>query len=514
MTAIGAAETAVNEPNRVIIVFIAMAASVMQVLDTTIANVALPHMQGSLGATQDQIAWVLTSYIVAAAIATPVTGWFAATLGRTRAFVIATTGFTLASIFCGLAMTLPEVVLARILQGVLGAAVVPLAQAIMLDAYSRSEMGKAMSIFSIGVAAVGPILGPIVGGWLTEEYSWRWCFYINVPIGILVVLGALAFVPESGRVPGRKLDTLGFLFLSLAIGCFQLVLDRGEQKGWFRSPEILVEAALAVFGLYMFVVHSATNKHAFIDIRLFKDVTFMSATTIMFLVFMIYLGALVLLPQMLQLEFNYPVLAAGIATTPRGIGMLIAMFTIGRLGNHINPRTVIFIGMACNGLSLYLMSRWSLNVSMHDIAWTGVLQGLGMGALTLPIATLAFSTLSAELRNDGTAFFNLMRNLGGAVGVAIVSSRLVELTQIQHGYLTEFMTPFRHLLPQTGIHGGAAAMMLMNLDPSPSRRPWSPMSTDICCSSLLTIRHAAARQIFPAEIPEDPSAGRTNRGAA
>ena len=459
MTFFSAGEAGIREPNRVLIVLIAMSASVMQVLDTTIANVALPHMQGSVGATQDQIAWVLTSYIVASAIATPATAWFAAITGRTRAFAIAITAFTLTSILCGAAQTLPQLVIFRLLQGVAGAAISPLAQAIMLDAYPRHEIGKAMSLFSVGVM-VGPILGPIVGGWLTEDYSWRWCFYINVPIGILTVLGVFAFVPETTRTPGRKLDTWGFVFLSLAIGCAQLVLDRGEQKGWFQSPEILTEAALALFGLYMFVVHSATSKHAFIDLRLFRDVTFMSATIIMFLIFMVYLGALVLLPQMLQLEFNYPVLTAGLATTPRGIGMLIAMFTIGRIINKVNPRYIVFFGMACNALSLYLMSRWSLNVSMSEIGWTGVLQGLGMGGLTLPVSTLAFSTLPNDLRNDGTAFFNLMRNMGGAVGVAMVSSRLVELTQIHHGYLAEFMTPFRHL-PMSGH--GEAAMKLMNL---------------------------------------------------
>jgi len=452
------------EANRFMITLIAMAATVMQVLDTTIANVALPHMQGSLGATQDQIAWVLTSYIVAAAIATPLTGWFAASLGRTRAFAMATVGFTVTSIACGLAMTLPQIVLFRVLQGMFGAVLVPLAQSIMLDAYPRHEMGKAMSIFSIGVMT-GPILGPIVGGWLTEEYSWRWCFYINVPIGILVVLGAFAFVPEVGRKPERKLDWMGFVFLSLAIACFQLVLDRGEQKGWWESSEILIETALTVFGLYMFVVHSATTRHPFVDIRLFQDMTFVSSTTIMFLIFMVYLGALVLVPQMLQIEMGYPVLTAGLATSPRGFGMLLMMITIGRLHNRINLRYVIILGMILNGISLYLMSRWSLTVSMREVAWTGVLQGLGMGALSLPIGTLAFTTLSPELRTDGTAFFNLMRNLGGAVGVSIVSSRVVELTQIHHGHLAEFMTPFRHMLPLPGVSGigEAASMKLMNL---------------------------------------------------
>jgi len=444
MTTVEHAARVTAEPNRAMITLVAMAATVMQVLDTTIANVALPHMQGSLGATQDQISWVLTSYIVVSAIATPLTGWVASRLGRTRAFVLATAGFTITSIFCGLATTLPQIVLFRILQGAMGAILVPMSQSILLDAYPRSETAKAMSIFSTGVM-VGPILGPIVGGYLTEAFSWRWCFYINVPIGLFSIIGALIFIPETTRMPGRKLDWLGFAFLSLAIAGLQLVLDRGENKGWFQSGEILTETALMIFGLYMFIVHSATTAKPFIDMRLLRDRTFVSGVAIMALIFMVYLGALVLVPQMLQFQFNYPVFTAGLATSPRGIGMMFAILAAGRLHKLINPKILISFGMLANAMSLFLMSRWSMGVDMEDIVWTGVLQGIGMGFITVPVATLTFSTLSDELRNDGTAFFSLMRNLGGAVGVAIVSSRIVELTQIQHGYLSEYMTPFRRL---------------------------------------------------------------------
>ena len=238
-----AARTTPAAPNRLIVAVIAMSAAVMQVLDTTIANVALPHMQGSLGATQDQISWVLTSYIVVAAISTPMTGWIAARLGRTRAFTIAIALFTAMSALCAMATTLPQIVLFRSLQGATGALLVPMAQAMLLDAYPRHEMQRAMSIFSTGVM-VGPILGPIVGGYLTEAFSWRWCFYINVPIGISCVIGTVLLIPASAKMPDRKLDWIGFGFLSLAVGAFQLMLDRGEHKGWFESGEILAEAAL------------------------------------------------------------------------------------------------------------------------------------------------------------------------------------------------------------------------------------------------------------------------------
>jgi DHA2 family multidrug resistance protein len=463
MTTLEATARAPVKPNQMMITLIAMSATVMQVLDTTIANVALPHMQGSLGATQDQIAWVLTSYIVVSAIATPLTGWIAAKLGRTRAFVVAVGLFTLTSILCGVATTLPQIVVFRVLQGAAGAILTPLSQSILLNAYPRSETARAMGIFSIGVM-VGPILGPIVGGWLTEEYSWRWCFYINVPIGLASMIGAIIFVPEEGRIEGRRLDWLGFAFLSLAIGAFQLVLDRGEQKGWFQSPEILVEAALAIFGLYMFIVHSMTTKNPFIDVRLFRDRTYVIGVSIMSIIFMVYLGALVLVPQMLQMEMNYPVFTAGLATSPRGLGMVATFIVIGRWGKRINPRILIAIGMLLNGISLYLMSGWTLQVGMEQIVWTGVLQGFGMGAITLPVATVAFATLTDELRTDGSAFFSLMRNLGGAIGVAVVSSRIVELTQIHHGYLSEFMTPFRHLRMGMGGMNETAAMKMMNFN--------------------------------------------------
>jgi DHA2 family multidrug resistance protein len=453
----------VAAPNRLMITLVAMSATVMQVLDTTIANVALPHMQGSLGATQDQIAWVLTSYIVVAAIATPTTGWIASRLGRTRAFTVMLVGFTLTSVACGLATTLPQVVAFRVLQGAFGAVLVPLSQAILLDAYPRSEMARAMGIFSTGVM-VGPILGPIVGGYLTEYLSWRWCFYINVPIGIVAVIGALIFVPETARAPDRKLDWFGFAFLSLAIAGLQLILDRGEQLGWFQSPEILVESALLAFGLYMFIVHSATTKNPFIDIRLFRDVTFMTGTVIMALIFVVYLGALVLVPQMLQLELNYPVMTAGLATSPRGLGMMAAILLIGRLGKRVDPRAAIGFGMLLNGISLYMMSRWSLAVSTEQIVWTGVLQGVAMGAISLPTATIAFGTLPDDLRNDGAAFFSLMRNLGGSVGVALTASRIVELTQIQHGQLASFFTPFRATPGGPAVMRGEVATRLLNLD--------------------------------------------------
>jgi DHA2 family multidrug resistance protein len=449
----------IKAPNRPLITVITMVATIMQVLDTTIANVALPHMQGTLGATQDQIAWVLTSYIVAAAISTPITGWLASRFGRTRLFAVALTGFTLASMLCGAAVSLPQIVVFRILQGLFGAALVPLSQAILLDSYPRSEAARAMGIFGMGVM-IGPILGPVLGGYLTEEYSWRWCFYINVPLGIVATLGVLAFIPETVRVKDRKLDWYGFGFLSLTITCLQLVLDRGEQKGWFTSPEILTESALCIFGLYMFVVHSATSAKSFFDMRIFRDSTFMLSTTIVSIIFVVYYGSTALTPQMLQGLFNYPVQTSGLIMAPRGIGMIIAITSLRWLYKLVSIRVIICTGLIVTAISLYMMSGWSLTVPSANIVVVGMLQGAGTGYIAIPMSTLAFATLPTELRTEASGFYNLLRNIGSAIGISVSSSQLIQYTQINHARLGEFMTPFRHMASIPGLTGPAAIQML------------------------------------------------------
>jgi DHA2 family multidrug resistance protein len=452
--------TATLAPNKAMITIVVMGATVMQVLDTTIANVALPHMQGSLGATQDQIAWVLTSYLVAAAIATPVTAWVALRIGRTKLFVFALGGFTLASMLCGVAATLPQMVLFRFLQGIFGAALVPLSQAILLDTYPRDQVGRAMGIFMMGVM-VGPILGPVLGGYLTDELSWRWCFYINVPLGIVAVLGALTFIPETTRISGRKLDWFGFAFLSLAIACLQLALDRGQQRGWLQSPEILVEIAMLGFGLYMFVVHSATTRgRAFFDIRLFRDRTFILSTSILTLIMLVYYGSMALTPQMLQEELNYPVLTSGLIMAPRGFGTIAAILLVGQIGKFFSQRVLVGFGLFISGVSLYFMSHWSLMVSARDIITLGLIQGAGVGFINVPLTTMAFSTLDSDLRTEASGFYNLMRNIGSAAGISITSAILVRSTQVNHGYLTEYITPFRRMDATPGVTGAAGLEML------------------------------------------------------
>lgn len=423
------------------IVVSVMLATIMQALDTTIANVALPHMQGSLSATQDQISWVLTSYIVAAAIMTPPTGILAEKLGRKRLFLGAVAGFTLASMLCGIAETLPEMVAFRLLQGVFGAALVPLSQAVLLDIYPREEHGRAMALWGVGVM-VGPILGPTLGGYLTDYYNWRWVFFINLPFGILALLGILFFVPENPQRSTRSFDLFGFAMLSLAIGALQLMLDRGELLDWFGSTEIIIEATVAALGFYLFLVQMATAEHPFLEPRLFKDRNFVISLFFIFIVGIILLATLALLPPFLQNLMGYPVVTTGLVLAPRGIGTMIAMLICGRLIGRIDSRLLIFIGLALAGFSLWEMADFTTGVSEWVLIQTGVVQGMGLGFLFVPLTALAFSTLAPALRTEAAGMFSLMRNIGSSIGVSVVTSLLTRYTQVNHEQLVRFASPY------------------------------------------------------------------------
>ncbi|MFC4272558.1 DHA2 family efflux MFS transporter permease subunit [Sneathiella chungangensis] len=419
-----------------------MLATIMQALDTTIANVALPHMQGTMSATQDQISWVLTSYIVAAAIMTPPTGVLAARIGRKRLFAIMVTGFTITSMLCGAATSLTELVFYRLLQGVFGAGLVPLSQAVLLDTYPTEKHGSAMAMWGMGVM-VGPILGPTLGGYLTEYYNWRWVFYINLPFGILALLGILAFVPETVRDKARNFDFFGFALLSLAIGSLQMMLDRGQSQDWFSSNEILIEAVVAGLCLYMFLVHMYTAKMPFIEPGLFKDRNFAVGLILIFLVGVILLATMALLPPFMQNLMGFPVLTTGYVLAPRGIGTMMAMVVVGRLMGRVDTRLLILFGISLTSFSLWEMSGFTTEVSISTIVWTGITQGIGLGFIFVPLSTLSFSTLAPHFRNEGTAMFSLMRNIGSSIGISIVFTMLARNTQVNHASMADRMTPFR-----------------------------------------------------------------------
>jgi len=419
-----------------------MLATIMQAIDTTIANVALPSMKGAMSATQDQISWVLTSYIVAAAIMTPVTGVIGARWGRKRVFLGSVAGFTIASMLCGISVSLSQIVLFRLLQGIFGAGLVPLSQAVLLDTYPPEQHGSAMAIWGLGVM-VGPIIGPSLGGYLTDYYNWSWIFFINLPIGIIAFAGILSFVPESRRTDNRSFDYFGFVLLSLSIGALQLLLDRGQSLDWFSSREIVVETVAAILFMYMFLVHTLTAEHPFIKPAMFVDKNFVVGLIFIFIIGTTLYATLALLPPFMQQLMKFPVVTTGLVLAPRGMGTMVAMMLVGRLVGRVDTRLLIFTGLSLTAISLFLMARFTSEVAIPVIVYTGVLQGLGFGFVFVPLSTTTFATLAPQLRTEGTAMYSLMRNIGSSIGISVVVTLLARNTQINHANLAEAIQPFR-----------------------------------------------------------------------
>jgi DHA2 family multidrug resistance protein len=423
-----------NVPHRGLITISIMLATIMQALDTTIANVALPHMQGSLQASQDQITWVLTSYIVASAIALPLTGWLCSRYGRRMVFIVSVIGFTIASGLCGVSTSLGMIVAARLLQGIFGAALVPLSQAVLLDINPPQKVGQAMAIWGAGIM-VGPILGPMLGGWLTENFDWRWVFFINVPVGAFALYGISRFLPES-KPNAAPLDKFGFITLSLAIGLLQMFLDRGELLDWFDSWEIRLEAAGALVAFAFFIVHTWTVQGpSFFNRDLLKDRNFGTGLLFGFIVGAILFGTMALLPLFLQGLMNYPVVYTGMVTAPRGVGTMIAMIVVGRIVHRVDVRLIMTAGFGLTAFALWQMTHITLDMDSSLIIWSGFIQGLGIGFTFVPLSTAAFATLAPRLRNEGTPIFSLLRNIGSSVGISIASALLTRGTVSAHAQI-------------------------------------------------------------------------------
>jgi MFS transporter, DHA2 family, multidrug resistance protein len=434
-------------PHRGMITISIMLATIMQALDTTIANVALPHMQGSLQASQDQITWVLTSYIVASAIALPLTGWLCSQWGRRKVFIVSVIGFTLSSALCGVATSLTGIVMARLLQGVFGAALVPLSQAVLLDINPSEKIGQAMAIWGAGIM-VGPILGPMLGGWLTENFDWRWVFFINVPVGAFALWGITRYLPESWP-RSEKLDKFGFVALTIAIGALQLFLDRGELQDWFDSWEIKIEAAVSVVAFAFFAVHTLTVQGvSFVDRDLLKDRNFVTGLFFGFMVGTILYGTMALLPMFLQSLMDYPVVYTGMVTAPRGVGTMLAMIIVGRLVNRIDVRAIMAVGFGLTAFALWQMTHITLQMDSTLIITSGFIQGLGIGFTFVPLSTAAFATLAPRLRNQGTPVYSLVRNIGGSVGISIVQALLTRGAAQAHEQLATLVTPGNRALSQ------------------------------------------------------------------
>ena len=454
------AQSHADVPHRGLITVSIMLATIMQVLDTTIANVALPSMTGDLSASRDTINWVLTSYIVAAAIMTPVTGWMADRFGRRELFMVTIAGFTISSMACGLAWNLNAMVGFRILQGVFGAAIVPLSQTFLLDINPKEKHGQAMAIWGAGIM-VGPIAGPTLGGYLTEYFNWRYVFFINLPVGILAFAGCMLYLPRIGRRL-RKFDFFGFAMLSLGVGALQLMLDRGGEVDWFSAMEIWIELALCITGFWVFIVHILTDDDPFIDPKIFVDRNFATGLIFIFIVGIVLLASMALLPPMLANIFGYSTISTGLVMAPRGVGTMVSMLLVGRLVRHIDARLLVIVGLGLTSYSLYRMAGFTPQMDDYLIIETGVIQGLGLGLVFVPLSTVAFATLPPRFRTDATALFSLTRNIGSSIGISAVTVFLTRNIQINHAELSTFINPFNQQL--TNIMPQQSNQMLEVMD--------------------------------------------------
>lgn len=422
-----------------------MAATIMQVLDTTIVNVALPSMAGQLDATPDNISWVLTSYLIASAIFMPLTGFFTDRLGQKRFLLISIAGFVIASALCGMATSLAQMVMFRFLQGVFGAALVPLSQSIMLQSYPPEQRGKAMAIWAMGVM-VAPILGPTLGGWLTEMISWRWTFYINLPVGLASFFLAMRYVPDSATRE-RRMDWLGFASLAVGIGALQLVLDRGNQDDWFSSQNLVISAVVGVMSLLFFVVYTLTGKHhPLFDLRIFKDRNFFVASLIMTTIGVGFFGGMLLQSLFLQNFLGYPTFDAGLYMAPRGLASLMVMIFVGKFSGKYPPRNFVLVGIFCSIAGNYLMTRFTGDIAASDLIIPMIFQGMGMGLIFVPISTLAFTTLPKNIAAEAAGIYSLIRTVGSALGISVLATYFSRSTQQNWGVLRGEISPYNEAL--------------------------------------------------------------------
>jgi MFS transporter, DHA2 family, multidrug resistance protein len=453
---------------RWLVILSVMIPSAVYVLDLTVVTVALPHMQGTFSATYDQISWVVTSYIVGGTIVTGCSGWASTRFGRKEVFFVSCTAFTVASIFCGMATTLETEVAWRALQGFFGAPILPLSQAVMLDLYPKQRHGTANSIWGMGIL-LGPVLGPTVGGYMTEEYSWPWAFYVNVPFMLPPLLGILLFVPRTARNIGHGLDWFGFIALCVGMGALQLMLNRGERQDWFASPEIIFEAVLAAIALYIFVVHILTGRKPFVPPAIFANWNYSLGLFFVIIFAFVLQSPIVLLSLFFQDLGGYPVMTVGLLLTPRGIGAFTSMFLGGLLIARMDPRLVMSCGFMAFGLSAYLIAGWTTEVSAWQVAWTGILQGFGSGLVWVPMGTLAVATLTPRLRDESLAFFHMMFNVGASLGIITMINLALRTSVSMHASLTEYVTRFNQVfkgavLPNLWSFSSPSGLATLNLE--------------------------------------------------
>jgi DHA2 family multidrug resistance protein len=456
--------------NRYLIAFTCMLGTLMEVVDTSVANVSLPHMQGTFSAGVDEITWVITSYLVANAVILPITGFLANYFGRRRFYVWCLGIFTLASLGSGAAPTLPFLVVMRVIQGCAGGAMVPMSQAILLDAFPPEERGKAMALFGIGVV-FGPIIGPTLGGWITDNWGWPWVFYINIPVGILGIALGLMYIGEPAHLkrPEGRVDFLSFVFICVGLGSLEVVLNRGERYDWFESRFITAFALAAVTGIALFVWRSFTAENPLVDLRVFHDRSFASGTSLMFLLGFGLFGSFTMLPLYAQTILGYTATWAGLVISPGGIASLFAMALVANLIGKVDTRILVLIGALLNAWALWLLQSVDLEVGFRYLMFSRLVQGFGLGFLFVPISAAAFSHLAPEKLGQATGLFNLLRNEGGSVGIAVSATVLARHAQVHHARLGEFVSSYSAATQIRLAEAGRALSAVSGLDPESVR---------------------------------------------
>jgi len=419
-----------------------MLATFMEVLDTTVVNVSIPHIAGNLASTNEEGTWVVTSYLVSNAIVLPISGWLANHLGRKRLLLMCVAGFTVTSLCCGLATSLTQLIIFRVLQGLTGGGLQPLAQAILLETFPKERHGHAMAAFGIGIL-LAPILGPTLGGWITDNYSWRWIFYLNLPVGglSLFLMNKFVFDPHYvKRRNGARVDLWGIGFLALGIGSLQILLDTGQRKDWFSSQYIRTFAALCVFGLVALIIRELMTDHPVVDLRVLRDRSFSAGVFLISMLGFVLYASLVLLPLYLQTLMGYPAYNSGLALSPRGIGALLFTPLAGHLTTKTDPRRLLVVGMVLGSVTMFDLSGLNLYAGFWDIFWAQVLQGVALSFLFIPLMSLAMSHISPEKMGNATSIFNLMRNIGGSVGIALMTTFLARRAQVHQNHLVANVT--------------------------------------------------------------------------
>lgn len=430
--------------NKWLVALTVMLPTLIEIVDMSIVNVALGHIRGSLSAEIDESTWVITSYLVANAIIIPISGWLSRLIGRKRYLIFSILLFTFSSFMCGSSRSLSSLIFFRVIQGIGGGGLQPLAQAILLETFPAEQRGMAMAIYGIGIM-FGPIIGPLLGGWITDNWSWPWIFYINLPIGILSIIMVFFFIidpPYMKRIR-MKIDYMGILFLAIGIGCLQVILDLGQRRDWFASDLISWLAIISMTSLTIFVVNELFfAEHPVVNLRLFKNISFSTGNVVMFFTFFNLFGSIVLLPIYLQTLMGYTATLAGLVLGPGGVATMIAMPIAGRLITKINPKGILVFGIVVCAYSTHLMSKFNLHADFYSIAWPRVVLGIGMGFTVIPLMTLAFSSIKKEEMGNATGIFNLLRNLGGSFGVAFISTMIARRAQFHQVHLVEHLTPF------------------------------------------------------------------------